>query len=92
MDKDGEAWKAKGPEGPIRIRFTGHNPLGVMDHYVDVGSGPEVYVPMRVVPNAGRAEVLVTLFRQPGMPDAKSQADAEWVQRDLLTLRDMAMG
>ena len=92
LEKDGETWKAEGPEGPARIRFTGHNPFGVMDHHVDAGSGPEVYVPMRVVPNAGGAEVLLTLFRQPGMSDAKFLADIEWVRRDLLALRAMATG
>ena len=35
----------------------------------------------------GGAEVLVTLFRQPGMSEAKFSADAEWVLRDLLTLK-----
>ena len=68
LERDGEAWKAEGPEGPVRIRFTGHNAFGVMDHHVDAGSGPEIRVPMRVVPNAGGAEVLLTVFRQPGTP------------------------
>jgi hypothetical protein len=92
MRKDGEAWKGEGPDGPVRIRFTGHNPFGVMDHRVDAGSGPEVHVPMRVVPNAGGAEVLVTVFRRPGMSDAEFEADIEWVRRDLLALRAMATG
>jgi hypothetical protein len=91
IEQDGEAWKAEGPEGPVRIRFTGHNPFGVMDHHVDGGRGPEIHVPMRVVPNAGGAEVLVTVFRQPGMSDAKFEADIEWVRRDLLALRAMAI-
>ena len=90
LEQDGDAWKAKGPEGPIRIRFTDHNPFGVMDHYVDVGSGSEIYVPLRVVPNSEGAEVMLTLFRQPEMSDTKFLADIEWVQRDLLALRAMA--
>lgn len=87
LERDGDAWRAAGPEGPVRIRFTDHNPFGVMDHHVDTGDGPEVYVPMRVVRNGAGAEVLLTLFRQPGMSDAKLAADAEWVRRDLLALR-----
>jgi hypothetical protein len=63
------------------------NPFGVMDHFVDVGSGPEIYVPLRVVANGNGAEVLLTIFRQPGMSDAKFLADMEWVQRDLRALR-----
>jgi hypothetical protein len=71
----------------VRIRFTGRNAFGVMDHRVDSGTGPEVHVPMRVVPNGAGAEVLVTLFRRPGMSDEAFTADAAWVVRDLLALR-----
>jgi hypothetical protein len=92
LEKDGDAWKAEGPEGRVRIRFTDHNPFGVMDHYVEVGTGTEIYVPMRVIPNGDGAEVLLTLFRQPGMSDAKFQADAEWVARDLLALKALFAG
>jgi hypothetical protein len=87
LAKDGEVWKAEGPEGTITIKFTDHNVFGVMDHYVDVGIGPETYIPLRIVPNGDGAEVLLTLFRQPGMSDAKFEADAEWVERDLLSLK-----
>jgi len=87
LAKDGEVWKAEGPEGTITIKFTDHNVFGVMDHYVDVGIGPEIYIPLRIIPNGDGAEVLLTLFRQPGMSDAKFEADAEWVERDLLSLK-----
>ena len=71
----------------MRIRFTGRNPFGVMDHHVALGTGTEVHVPMRVVPNGAGAEVLVTLFRRPGMSDEAFAADAAWVRRDLLALK-----
>ena len=87
LERHGDAWRAEGPDGAVGIRFTDHNPFGVMDHFVDVGSGPEVYVPLRVVANGNGAEVLLTVFRQPGMSDAKFLADMEWVQRDLRALR-----
>ena len=90
LERDGDAWRAEGPAGPIRIRFTGHNPFGVMDHFVDLGAGPEVYVPLRIIANGMGAEVLLTLFRQPGMSDANFLADLDWVQRDLLALRALA--
>jgi hypothetical protein len=61
--------------------------FGVMDHYVDVGIGSQIYIPLRIIPNGDGAEVLLTLFRQPGMSDAKFEADAEWVERDLLSLK-----
>jgi hypothetical protein len=87
LTQDGEWWNAMGPEGPIRIRFTAQNAFGVMDHHVDLGGGTEIYVPMRVIANGGGAEVLLTLFRQPGMSDGKLATDADWVRQDLLALR-----
>jgi|SRR3970040_1011262 len=85
--QEGDVWKVEGAEEPVRIRFTGHNPFGVMDHYVSAGSKPEVYVPMRIIRNDDGAEVQLTLFRQPGMTDAEFAADAEWVTRDMQALR-----
>ena len=87
LTRDGEAWRAEGPEGTVRITFTDHNAFGVMDHHVDVGNGTSIYVPMRIIQNGDGAEVLLTLFRQPDMSDEKFAADAEWVGRDLLALR-----
>ena len=83
------SWSAEGPDGPIRIRFTDHNAFGVMDHYVDTGAGPQIYVPMRVIANGDGAEVMLTLFRQPNMSDETFAADADWVARDLEALRDL---
>ena len=87
LTKDGETWKAEGPEGTVRILFTDHNAFGVMDHYVDAGNRTIIYVPLRIIQNGEGAEVLLTLFRQRGMSDAKFTADAEWVARDLLALK-----
>lgn len=87
LTRDGDAWKAEGSEGAVRILFTDHNAFGVMDHYVDTGKGTIIYVPLRIIRNGDGAEVLLTLFRQQDMTDAKFAADAEWVQRDLLALK-----
>lgn len=92
LRREGETWLADGPEGPIAIRFTAHNPWGVMDHHVDTGSGREVHVPMRVIANGDGAEVLLTLLRQPGMSDAKFAEDADWVARDLKALKALLEG
>lgn len=89
LEKDGDRWLAKGPEGMVRIRFTAWNEFGVMDHYVDVGADQEVCVPMRVIPNAQGAEVLFTLYRQPGMTEEKFNVDAAWVAKDLTTLKSL---
>jgi len=89
LEKHGDHWRAQGPEGPIRIRFTDHNLFGIMDHFVDVGTGEEIYMPMRIVANGAGAEALLTLFRQPDMAAEIFEADAEWVLRDLRALRDL---
>jgi hypothetical protein len=52
-----------------------------------VTPGVEVYVPLRVVANGDGSEL--TLFRQPQMSDDKFEADTEWVQRDLATLKQL---
>ena len=90
LRQDGEAWTAQGPEGPIRIRFTGHNAFGVMDHGVDLGDGRVVEVPLRVIANGEGCEVLLTLFRQPEMTDEKYAQDEAWVRRDLAALKALA--
>ncbi|SAL10170.1 hypothetical protein AWB71_00146 [Caballeronia peredens] len=86
LEDCGDHWRARGPEGEVTIRFTGHNAFGVMDHRVYLSNGDEVYVPLRVFQNGAGAEVALTLFRQPGMSDEKFAADADWVRRDLATL------
>lgn len=87
LREDGGHWVAEGPEGPVRIRFTGHNPYGVMDHQVDLGDGATVHVPMRVVRNGDGAEVMLTLYRQPDMDDERFAADIRWINRDLKALK-----
>ncbi|MBN9046396.1 MAG: polyketide cyclase [Rhizobiales bacterium] len=89
LEREGGRWRATGPEGTVRIRFTGRNDFGIMDHYVDVGAEREIYVPLRVIPNADGSEVLLTLFRQPGMTDEKFAADAAWVEKDLKKLKSL---
>lgn len=83
-------WLAKGPGGSVLIRFTDHNPYGVMDHWVELASGEVVYVPLRVIANGPGAEVQLTLFRQPGMDEATFERDADWVRQDLLALKRLA--
>jgi len=80
-------WRASGPSGEVVVRFTPENAFGICDHTVVLPDGAEVYVPMRVIANADGAEVLFTLFRQPGMSDAVFARDIAWVRRDLAALR-----
>lgn len=60
-----------------------------MDHHVDLGDGTEVYVPLRVVENGAGAEVMLTLFRQPGMDEERFAADIKLVNRDLKALKSL---
>ncbi|MGF7161404.1 hypothetical protein FHS85_003039 [Rhodoligotrophos appendicifer] len=90
LRRDGDAWIATGPNGPVRLRFTAHNAFGIMDHYVELGDGGEIYVPLRIIPNGDGAEVIFVLYRQPGMSAEQFAADAEWVARDLEALRRLA--
>lgn len=83
LTQEGQYWKAKGPEGTVKIRFTPYNPFGVMDHWIDTGSVKEIYMPMRVIANEQGAEVVMVVYRQPLMSDEKFAGDVAWVKRDL---------
>lgn len=83
---DGD-WRMNTPDGELRIRFSPPNPYGVADHWVQLPDGGIVYVPLRVVANGDGSEVTLTLFRLPGMDDARFEADSDWVRRDLDSLR-----
>jgi hypothetical protein len=77
----------QGPAGPISIRFSPRNDFGVADHWVAVAPGVEVDVPLRVIPDGTGSLVMLTLFRQPGMDDARFAADAAAVEKDLAVLK-----
>jgi len=79
----GEDWIAETPEGRALVRFSERNAYGVLDHSVTLPRGVTVYVPLRVVARGDGCELVLTLFRGPGMSDEKFAADADWVMRDL---------
>lgn len=85
-------WIADGPMGPVRVRFTAPNELGVLDHDVVLPSGTTVHNPLRVVPNGTGSEVIFTLFRQPDVTEEQLEEDAKWVQKDLRTLKNLLEG
>jgi hypothetical protein len=92
LRKVGDEWVAQTPEGPARVRFSEHNSLGVLDHSVMLPRGTSIYVPLRLVSSGGGCELVLTLFRQPGTPDEKFAADAEWVMRDLNAAKRLLEG
>ena len=86
--KNGE-WIAETPQGPIKVRFIERNEFGILDHYVILESGVEIYIPMRVIPNGSGSELIFTLFRLSDVSDEKFAEDAEWVMRDLAALKNL---
>ena len=83
LKQEGGKWVAESPLGTMRILFSEPNELGVLDHWVYPEAGGEIYVPLRVVPNAKGCELMLTLFRMPEMTDERFAADAELVLKDL---------
>ena len=80
---------ASGLDAAVKVRFVERNKYGVLDHFVAAGSGAEVYMPMRVFPNGEGAEVLITVFRQPGVSEEQFAKDTLWVRRDLERLKEL---
>ena len=83
LRKVGEDWIADTPEGRAVVRFSERNAYGVLDHSVTLPRGVTVYVPLRVVARGDGCELVLTLFRRPGMSDERFAADADWVMRGL---------
>jgi len=83
LRKVGDDWVADTPEGRAVVHFSERNDYGVLDHAVTLPRGVTVYVPLRVVEKEAGCELVLTLFRQPGMSDERFAADAQWVMRDL---------
>jgi hypothetical protein len=80
---DDGRWVAQQADGLVTIVFSPRNPFGICDHTVTTASGQQIYVPVRVIENNGGAEVILTLYRLPGMDDATWERDAAWVKKDL---------
>ena len=88
LTRDGDQWLAHGPGGDVRVRFSPDNPYGVLDHWVTLADGTELYMPLRVVANADGAEVGMVLYRPPTLyDDAAYDRDAAAVARDLARLK-----
>jgi hypothetical protein len=87
VTRSGDQWLADTPDGRVGLRFVAANEFGVLDHYVHLGSGVEIHVPMRVIPNGEGSEVLFTVFQLPDMSDEEFAEDTMQVKHDLDTLK-----
>ncbi|EPG72446.1 hypothetical protein LEP1GSC058_0246 [Leptospira fainei serovar Hurstbridge str. BUT 6] len=86
---EGDEWLIEAPEGNLRARFTDRNIHGVLDHYVILESGNEIYIPMRLISNGSGCELILTLFRLADMTSEKFKEDRDWVLKDLHTMRSL---
>lgn len=82
-------WLIHTPTGEATVRLTEQNKFRIMDHYVQIGYDPEIYIPIRVLENGEGSEILFTLFRLPGMTDERYEQDRQAVQKDLDTLKKL---
>jgi len=82
-------WVVQTPSGRMTVRFSEKNSFGILDHYVRTPAGAEIYIPLRVIANGEGCEVMLTVFRLPGMSDATFAADAAAVRRDLQALKTL---
>ncbi|MDI6100062.1 SRPBCC family protein [Actinoplanes sp. NEAU-A12] len=85
--KEGDRWLI-GDDG-AEIVFAPHNDLGVLDHWVRLTDGGEVYSPMRVIPDGDGSEIVFTLRRAPGMTDEEFDRDEDLVSADLTRLKEI---
>lgn len=88
LTPDGDQWVAHGPDGDVHVRFSPPNAYGVLDHWVTLPDGTQLYMPLRVIANGAGSEVVLTLYRPPALhDDAAFARDAAAVARDLAKLK-----
>jgi hypothetical protein len=85
--RDGDDWIVQGPLGTVRARLAKPNEFGVADQMVTLETGITIHNPIRVVQNGKGSTVTFWLMRLPGVSDTQFDADAQWVQKDLATLK-----
>ena len=89
--RSGPDWLAETPSGEIKLRFVEDNVFGILDHYVTLNSGIEIYVPMRVIstPIPNTSQLQITIFRPPNTSDEAFQQDLLLVRSDLELLKQL---
>jgi hypothetical protein len=89
VEKEGDRWFVETSEGRVGFAFVPHNEYGVLDNYVTLPSGEVLYIPMRVIADERRCEVVFTQRRRPGMTDEDFGADMAAVAADLARLKQV---
>jgi hypothetical protein len=89
LHREGDQWIADTPEGKATVRFSERNSYGVLDHWVTLPDGQEIYIPLRAIANDNGSEVSLTLLRLSAMDDAAFERDAATVAKDLGVLKQI---
>jgi len=92
VEKVGDRWFVQTSAGRVGFAFVPRNEYGVLDHHVTLPSGEVLYIPLRVIADERRCEVVFTLRRRPGMTDEDFAADMGAVAADLTRLRQVVEG
>jgi hypothetical protein len=87
-EENGE-WIVETPQGRIKVVLAERNNFGILDHYVKLTSGVEVYVPMRVIKNDNGSEVSLTVFQAPVITDEEYAKDIQIVKKNLNHLKTL---
>jgi hypothetical protein len=86
LTQEGHDWIAETRQGNVRVRFTPFNAYGVLDHWVTMPDGAEIYIPLRVIANGEGSDVTLTLFRLDA-DELGFERDARLVSKDLDVLK-----
>lgn len=83
---DGE-WYADAPMGRVKVRMTGQNPFGVLDHDVTLPDGTLVRNAFRVSPNKDGCDAVFVVHRTEGVDRDAFERDVAHVAADLQALK-----
>ena len=74
-------WIAETPKGPTKVSHTKRNEFGILNHYVKISSGVDVFVPMHVVQNGNGSEMIFMVFQTTDMSEEKFAEDVVWLRK-----------
>ena len=81
------------PQGRRVMRFSPQNKYGVLDYQVfEQGQSEGPVRPVRLIENAGGADIQFTLMQDEGMSDEHFRSASEWIRSDLQRLKSLLEG
>lgn len=75
--------------GTQRVLFCRPNPFGVLDHAVYAPGAEPVMMPIRLVPCGDSCIYTFRFFRRPGVTEMEFRSAIEWVQTDLMVMKQV---